>query len=523
MPQPTDLTIILAAGKSTRIAELSFDRPKTLLSVSGQTLLARLCMQFAGVTRRFVIVAGKNHAALAAHLADMELAFDIIDDESLTEHGNADSLRAGLARFDDSYAACHIIESDVVLTQEAVDVYLGSSDPACGLVIPVNHPSDDKFFHPGGTDQLAISKEPPADARILGKFLGVTRLPAVMAQRLALSIPERAVTPYIKYLTALMAEYWPITPLSVSSDHAMEIDTSVDYRAVLMNRHLARPIRCEVIRFRPRTALVLDGALKRLIGVHDSVGARLAQRNGFDGLWLGSFQIALASGGRDDASYDASTALELAERLRNSGIDLPLVVDIGNGFSNSETAQAFVERAVAAKVAAICVEDNNEDRLCSLYGSAGRALVSPEAFACRVRELVEIVAGRLWVIARTEALTIGLSPDQAAERLHHATNAGADALLPHYVGSNFNVIRAFMTEYPLLRPVLLVPTGLMQHSVDEFKDIGCAGVVYANIDLRLRFNLLQDAYARLSSEGVVAKDVHSALADPLHMKEILGN
>lgn len=522
MSSRTELTVILAAGKSTRIPELSFDRPKTLLSVGGHTLLLRLIAQFANVSRRFVVVAGKNADLIEAHLAEvasLDLEISVIADPALTEAGNAASLKAGLQHLNDTFTGCHILESDIALSDTAVTHYLAMPETIRTLIVPLRSASDDHLFREHGSAHLSISKRPPEDAEILGKLLGVTHLSVVAALQLAAQIPELSDSAYTDYLPLTASATHALIPLTVGGDEAAEIDTADDYRQVLLTSKLAHAIpAANRLTSLPRR-LRLEGPLKRLIGVHDPVGARLAQRSGFDGLWLGSFQIALASGGRDDASYDPRHALDLAERLRAIEIRMPLVVDIGNGIN--ENLQHYVDRAVQAGVSAICIEDNTAERVCSLYEAAGRDLVSVEAFSERIAQLSAAARGRLQIIARTEALTINMSHDEAATRLRAAAEAGADVLLPHYVGKDPQPIESFLRTHPLPRPVLLVPTGLLHLPAREFKSMGCSAVVYANVDLRLRFHRLQEAYARLASEAVLADDIRNALADPITMKNVL--
>ncbi|MCP5353283.1 MAG: isocitrate lyase/phosphoenolpyruvate mutase family protein [Chromatiales bacterium] len=522
MRERSDLTVILAAGKSTRIPELSFDRPKTLISVGGQTLLTRLLAQFAPVSDRFVIVAGRNAAAIRAHLAEISSTgpgITVIDDPDLTEAGNGASLHAALQQLGDRNTGCHILESDIVLTDTAVQRYLDAPAALRTLIIPVRSTSDDRLFIRRDGRGIGIAKQPPTDVEILGKLLGVTHLDAGTARRLHEAMSPDASGPYTDHLARIMSAP-ALRAIEAAADEAAEIDTADDYRRVLMETALARSIPSARSMIPAPSGLRLDGPLKRLIGVHDSIGARLAQRNGFDGLWLGSFQIALAAGGRDDASYDPQHALDLAEHLRTCGIAMPMVVDIGNGVDDSV---AFVERAVRAGVAAICVEDNSAERVCSLYDDTNRRLIDAEEFGARIAGLVSIAQGRLQIIARTEALTIGLSAAEAAKRLRIAADQGADALLPHYVGKELRTIKSFLRNHPLPRPVLLVPTGLLQLPARDFKDMGCAAIVYANVDLRLRFHRLQEAYARLAAEAALGDDLRDSLADPVTMKDILEN
>lgn len=520
MQKPRDLTIILAAGKSSRIAQLSFDRPKTLLSVGGQSLLVRLCLMFASVSSKLIVVAGRNRDPIEAHLGHLALDIEVLGGDHLTNMGSAASLAAGLAQAHGSFCSCHILESDVILSESAFDRYISASNASRTITIPVRDwASDEKLFRIPGRTEFRIARRPPVQAEILGKFLGVTCLPAGAAAALTSRIPEYCTRSYSSFLpTSFPADFLPVT---LAEGQAAEIDTGEDYRRVLLDPVLGKRVRHSAGLFRPPGQLCFSGPLKRLMGVHDPLGARMTVLNGFDGLWLGSFQIALASGGRDDASYDPSCSLELAERIQKAGNILPILVDAGNGFRDISGARAFVERAVAARVAGLCIEDNGTDRVCSLYNSENRDLVSLEAFRERIACIVGLAAGRLQIVARTEALVLERSWDEAAARLEGAASAGATALLPHYIGRDARIIRDFLKERPLSRPVLLIPTGLMDLPASEFKAMGCAAVVYANLDLRLRFKQLQEVYSRLSAEASLAKEMQSELADPIYMRETL--
>ncbi|NDJ77569.1 MAG: NTP transferase domain-containing protein [Chloroflexi bacterium] len=62
--------VILAAGRSTRLGELTQDRPKSMLPVLGKPMVVRVMdrLREAGV-RRFVVVVGENEGAVAAYLS----------------------------------------------------------------------------------------------------------------------------------------------------------------------------------------------------------------------------------------------------------------------------------------------------------------------------------------------------------------------------------------------------------------------------------------------------------------------
>lgn len=523
MLQPTDVTIILTAGRSSRLGHLAFDRPKTLLSICGQTLLERLCRQFAGSTRRFVIVAGSNYRFIAEVISDFGLPITVIGGDQLTSLGNAASLRAGLdSALGDLQTRCHILEADVLMSSQALEAYFALPQTGC-LCIPLLSDQDDRLYRTQNST-LAISKTPQEPAEILGKFLGVSQITADQARQLHAQIKPDSQAPYTEALSKVLAA--DFQPVQLASDQAMEIDTAEDYRTALLHPSLAK--RGETVTIPDKPRLSLNGHLKRLVGVHDVFGARMTQRAGFDGLWLGSFQITLASGGKDDASYSPLQAVQLAEQLQSTGNLLPIVIDIGNGFRDNKHQQEFIQRAKAAGVAAICVEDNDDNRVCSLNGSSERKLISAQAFADRIAKLADDTTGEIKIIARTEALTLPFDStytlpnaiESARKRLDKAVECGADFLLPHYISGDITAIQAMMVE-PFSTPCLFVPTGLLDVPLKSFKEMGFAAVVYANLDLRLRFKQLQDVYAQLNAFGALSAEKLGHLADPKTMQWVL--
>jgi len=100
--------VILAAGRGTRLGELTKDRPKSMLPVLGKPIMVRVMdrLREAGI-RRFVVVIGEHEGAMASYLnrswyADMEVRFAL----QAVPTGTADALMM----------AAPYIEGDFLLT-----------------------------------------------------------------------------------------------------------------------------------------------------------------------------------------------------------------------------------------------------------------------------------------------------------------------------------------------------------------------------------------------------------------------
>src|SRR2546428_11720767 len=102
------------------------------------------------------------------------------------------------------------------------------------------------------------------------------------------------------------------------------------------------------------------------------------------------------------------------------------------------TAAEF-ERAGAA---GICIEDNEFPKRCSFYAGVRRDLVPVEEHA---RKIEAAAAARrdpgFLVIARTEALIVGLGQEEALRRARAYAAAGAAAIPGHSKATDFKEVR----------------------------------------------------------------------------------
>ncbi len=114
-------TIIVAAGKGTRIGELTCTRPKSTLRLNGLSIISRTCELILEISEQIIVVAGKN--ALCLHEELSWIAEDklvVVDTPELSEQGCSASMRAGLQALSSEILEVLIIEGDLVLTRDAV-------------------------------------------------------------------------------------------------------------------------------------------------------------------------------------------------------------------------------------------------------------------------------------------------------------------------------------------------------------------------------------------------------------------
>ena len=72
----------------------------------------------------------------------------------------------------------------------------------------------------------------------------------------------------------------------------------------------------------------------RIIGAHDGLGAKLVERNGFDGVWASGLEISTAHG-VPDANILTMTEHLAAASAMNEAAAIPVICDCDTGFGNA--------------------------------------------------------------------------------------------------------------------------------------------------------------------------------------------
>ncbi len=174
-----------------------------------------------------------------------------------------------------------------------------------------------------------------------------------------------------------------------------------------------------------RTAVQAEQPL-RVVGVINAYCALLAERAGFQGLYLSGAGVANASHGLPDLGMTGlGDVLEDARRV-TAATDLPLLVDIDTGFGGAFNIARTVRELGRAGIAAVHIEDQLGTKRCG--HRPGKRLVSDGEMADRVKAALDARSDDQFVVmARTDAYSVeGL--DRAIERALCYVDAGADMI-----------------------------------------------------------------------------------------------
>lgn len=171
------------------------------------------------------------------------------------------------------------------------------------------------------------------------------------------------------------------------------------------------------------TAAVKNGAPLHIIGVADGSDALEAEQAGFTAIYLSGSQMAASRGWADIGRLELRHVLEAVERIMDSGVKVPLLVDIDTGFDDvAETIRELESRGVAA----VHLEDQEDLKACGHL--PGKHVVSMADATARVARAVAAKKNPDFVLmARTDALAVE-GMEKTLARISSYVMAGADMI-----------------------------------------------------------------------------------------------
>jgi len=271
-------------------------------------------------------------------------------------------------------------------------------------------------------------------------------------------------------------------------------------------------------------ALLAAGRVLRIMGAHDALGAAVAQRAGFDGVWASSFEIS-ASHCVPDASIVTRTELLSVTRAMCAAVHTPVLVDCDTGYGEGLQFAHAVREFEAAGASGVCIEDKQFPKLNSF--AAGRQdLIPISAFVEKLQAGKEAQRNPDFVIiARVEALIAGQSIAEALRRARAYADAGADAVLIHSKSSTVDELAKVALAFDRPVPLVAVPTTYYHTTVDELAALGFQMVIYANQGLRGALQAMESIYAEILRSGSTAtvEDQLWPVKAVLEMQGLRGN
>ena len=161
-------------------------------------------------------------------------------------------------------------------------------------------------------------------------------------------------------------------------------------------------------------------------GVYDALGAKIAQKVGFDAMFQTGYGTSATLFGMPDYGFIGATeTVDNARRICRA-VSVPVIVDSDTGYGNALSVWKLVKELEAAGASGIFLEDQRWPKRCGHM--QGKEVISQQEYTEKLSAAIDARDNKNFIIvARTDArATEGL--DAAIERGKQNKKTGADAV-----------------------------------------------------------------------------------------------
>ncbi|RCV88030.1 isocitrate lyase/PEP mutase family protein [Billgrantia montanilacus] len=186
-------------------------------------------------------------------------------------------------------------------------------------------------------------------------------------------------------------------------------------------------------------------------GVYDALGASLAEKAGFDTVYLSGASLAYTQLGRPDIGLLSLTEISDAMSHIRERTELSVVVDCDTGFGNAMNVMRSVRMLERSGANAIQLEDQTYPKRCGHL--RGKTLVSTGEMVGKLKAALDARdSEQTLIIGRTDALAVE-GVEGAMQRARAYRDAGVDVLFIEGIRSDTDIER-IMGEFRGQVPIM---------------------------------------------------------------------
>jgi 2-methylisocitrate lyase-like PEP mutase family enzyme len=172
---------------------------------------------------------------------------------------------------------------------------------------------------------------------------------------------------------------------------------------------------------------LLAGGIIAAPGVHDPYSARIVESLGFGAVYLGGNALGLHLG-IGQPFVTLTETVDAVQKIRRV-VGAPVIADAGAGFGDAAHAALAMRTFVAARAAAVHIDDQIYPKRAHYHRGKGR-LAGIEAVSGKLRAMAAARSpDETLLIARTDAWRVTGSLEDTLGRCRAYLEAGADALM----------------------------------------------------------------------------------------------
>ncbi len=236
-------------------------------------------------------------------------------------------------------------------------------------------------------------------------------------------------------------------------------------------------------------------------GIYDSFGALMAERAGFEALYVSGASISYTKLGSPDLGFVSMSEVAAIVGNISERTSLPLIVDADTGFGNALNVQRTIKVFEKAGASAIQIEDQLLPKRCGHLD--GKTLITGQEMCGKIKAALDSrVSSNTLIIARTDAVGVE-GFESALDRAQMYYEAGADILFIEAIQDEIQIAEAmknFGKKVPLLANMVEGgKTPLL--SAPELEKLGFSIVIFPGGLVRAFARTAQEYFKSLYETG----------------------
>jgi len=256
-------------------------------------------------------------------------------------------------------------------------------------------------------------------------------------------------------------------------------------------------------------------------GVFDALSAVIAERAGFEGVFLSGSALAYSQLGQPDLGLlTLSEVADALTRIRDR-VNFPILVDADSGFGNALNVARTVRVLERAGASAIQIEDQiNHKRPGDL---TGRPVISTAEMVGKIKAALDARhSGDTLISARSDS-PFTLPFDEVMARAESYAEAGADIVFVEGL-TDLNHLKRLADTFRGRKPLLhnLIDGGSSPvQSVDEAAVLGFGIVLFPGVAVQTATSAMERALTTLKTDGTT-KTLRAAMHDSKSLNQLIG-
>lgn len=244
---------------------------------------------------------------------------------------------------------------------------------------------------------------------------------------------------------------------------------------------------------KPLLSIVKEGPVF-IPGIYDCLSSRIMEVNNFQAMYLDIESVAASfCGVPDPEMLTSADLLEVVNRI-TAYAELPMIVDIHNGFGDILNLMRACGQLTSFGTAGICINDQT-------YGNhfVKTDVVSHGEFAKRIQAVREASGNKeCFLLFRTDACALGI--DEVIARCRFALENGADAVCAGYPEKAEDIER-IAKEVPGIKfHIMKSGANLPDISYDELIKMGYQGVIAPSVSIGGAITCIQELSDALAAD-----------------------